>query len=89
MITNLALMILICMGNVYASDTSKRSFIEKIKHSSVTAKVFGGVVPCIATFVAMDGGMKAHKDDLQKHTSITIDDIHTLQEVNPVVQKID
>lgn len=66
MIKKVGLAVFIITSNINASDEPKTGFIEKIKHSSVTAKIVGGVIPCLATFVAMDAVMKAYKDDPQK-----------------------
>lgn len=66
------LAILITTNIIHASDEQKTGFIEKIKHSSITAKIVGGVIPCLATFVTMDAVMKAYKDDPQKHTIVNV-----------------
>lgn len=70
MLKKSALVVLLGMCNVRASDNPKLSVIEKIKNSTVMAKVVGGIIPCIATFISMEAVIKANNDNPQRHTIV-------------------
>jgi hypothetical protein len=72
MLKKLALIILIGINNIQASDAPKTGFIQKIKNSSITAKVVGGILPCIATFISMEAVIRTNKDNPELPNIVSI-----------------
>ena len=72
MLKKLAFIVLIYIHNTQASDVPKIGFIQKIKNSSGTAKVIGGIIPCIVTFISMEAVIKTNKDNPRLHNIVSM-----------------
>ena len=55
----------------YASDVPKTGLIKRIKNSSVTSKIVGGIVPCIAIMVSMEIIGRTYKGIPDKKSIVT------------------
>lgn len=65
MLKKLSLVVVLVISSLHASDTPKTGLIKRIKNSSVTAKIVGGIVPCVAVMTSMEiiGRMYAGRMD--------------------------
>lgn len=59
-------------NNIPEKNVEKTGFIHKVKNSSAMVKFFGGIIPCIATFISMDALIKTYKDNAEWHHVLDI-----------------
>lgn len=72
MLKKLVSVVLFGISNLYATDTPKTGLIKKIKHSSTTAKIVVGIMPCIATIISMEIIGRAYKNRPDKNNIVIV-----------------
>lgn len=72
MLKKLALIVVLGISTLHASDVPKTSLIKRIKNSPVTLKIVAGIIPCIATMISMEIIGRVYKNRLDKKKIVTI-----------------
>ena len=71
MLKKMILLLAFGITSAYASDVPKTGLIKRIKNSSATAKIVGGIIPCIATIISMEIIGRTYKGIPDKKSIVT------------------
>ena len=71
MLKKLALIVVLGISSLHATDVPKTSLMKRIKNSPVTLKIVAGIVPCIAIMVSMEVIGRVYKGRIDKKSIVT------------------